>query len=61
MIKVSYNSVTTKSPIKKWTKEDFPGSPVVKNPPANTGDTGQYLVREDPTCLEASELTWHNY
>ena len=21
-------------------KEDFPGSPVVKNPPANEGDTG---------------------
>ena len=36
-----------------WQKivhKDFPGGAVVKNPPANAGDTVQALVREDPTC-----------
>ena len=28
---------------------------VVKNPPANAGDTVRSLVREDPTCLGATK------
>ena len=27
---------------------------MVKNPPANVGDTGSILGREDPTCLQAN-------
>ena len=37
---------------KKYMDRDFPGSAVVKNPPANAGDTVQSLVREDPKCTE---------
>ena len=29
---------------------DFPGSPVVNNPPANAGDMVRSLVWGDPTC-----------
>ena len=36
---------------------DFPGGPVVKNPPANAGDIGWYLVQEDYTCRGASKPT----
>ena len=46
----------------------FPGSPVVKNPPANAGDTGSILgpgrshtPREDPTCHGATKPVHHNY
>ena len=28
---------------------DFPGGPMVKNPPARAGDTGSIPVPEDPT------------
>ena len=38
----------------------FPGSPVLKNPHANAGDTGSSLIREDPTCLGAAEPKRHN-
>ena len=47
---------------------DFPGGPVVKNPPASAGDTGSTLVREDPTChgttspyATTAEPVSHNY
>ena len=33
----------------------FPGGAVVKNPPANAGDTVRALVREDPTCHRATK------
>ena len=33
---------------------DFPGDPVVKNPPANLGDTGSIPV------LGGSHMTWGN-
>ena len=40
----------------------FPGGAVVKNPPANAGDTRvQALVREDPTCCRATKRVCHNY
>ena len=32
----------------------FPGSSVVKNLPANIGDTGSIPGQEDPTCWEAA-------
>ena len=34
--------------------EGFPGGLVVKNLPANAGDTVQSLVQEDPTCPGAA-------
>ena len=37
----------------------FPGGTVVKNPPANAGDTGWILVREDSTCREAIKPVSH--
>ena len=40
---------------------DFPGGPVVKNPPANAGDTGSTLVWEDFTCSRATKPMHHNY
>ena len=45
-------------------KEDFPGAPVVKNLPANAGDTFntlQPLVQEDSTCHVAMKPVCHNY
>ena len=36
----------------------FPGGSVVKNPPANTGDTGSI---PEPTCLRATKPRCHNY
>ena len=42
---------------------DFSGGPVVKNQPANAGDTGSvpYLVWKDSTCLGATKPMHHNY
>ena len=33
----------------------FPASSVVKNLPANAGDTGSTLMREDPTCRRTTK------
>ena len=41
---------------------DFPGGPVVKNLPANTGDTVRSLVGADPTWRRATKhAVRHNY
>ena len=40
---------------------DFPGGAVVKNPPANAGDTGSSPGPEDPTCRGATKPVRHNY
>ena len=40
---------------------DFPGGAVVKNLPANAGDTGSSPVPEDPTCCGATKPMRHNY
>ena len=40
---------------------DFPGGAVVKNPPANAGDTVRPPVWEDPTCRGATKPARHNY
>ena len=42
-------------PIIKMKERDFPGSPVVKNPPANAGDTGL------SPGLGRSHMPWGNY
>ena len=34
---------------------DFPGGPVVKNPPANVGDMDLISGPEDPTCCETAK------
>ena len=39
----------------------FPGSSVVKNPPANAGDTVRSLLQEDCTHRKATKPTHHNY
>ena len=43
---------------------DFPGSPVIRNPPANTGDTGSipglgrfHMLRGNYACATATEPT----
>ena len=40
---------------------DFPGGAMVKNLPANAGDTGSIPGREDPTCHGATKPVRHNY
>ena len=40
---------------------DIPGGAVVKNPPANAGAQVWALIREDPTCREATKPVRHNY
>ena len=37
-----------------WVAGVFPGGSVVKNQPANAGETVRSLIWEDPTCLGAS-------
>ena len=36
----SYKATCILKPLKNIDAEDFPGGPVVKNPPANAGDMG---------------------
>ena len=43
------------------TDRDFPGGPVVKNPPVNAGDTGLILVQEDFTCPRVTRPVCCNY
>ena len=45
----------------KLLSQDFPGGAVVKNPPANAGDTGLIPVQGDPTCRGAIKPVRHNY
>ena len=40
---------------------DFPGGPVLGNPPANAGTQVRSLVQEDPTCLRVTKPASHNY
>ena len=58
--KKSNDSQAWLSPL-KWNIRDFPGGTVVKNSPANAGDTVLSLVWEDPTCHKASKPASHNY
>ena len=41
--------------------EGFPGSSVVKNPPANAEDTGSPLIWADPTGPRATKPTRHKH
>ena len=55
---------TGKSPrytLKHHIPQDFPGGAVVKNLPANAGDTGSSPGRKDPTCRGATKPSSHNY
>ena len=45
---------------KNWAL-DFPGGPVVENPPANAGNMVQSLVWEDATCCGATEPVCPSY
>ena len=40
---------------------DFPGGAVVKNPPANAGDTGSSPGPARSTCHGATKPMRHNY
>ena len=40
--------------------EGFPGGSVAKNVPANAETQVQSLIREDPTCHEATKPVDHN-
>ena len=40
--------------------EDFPGAPMVKNPPANAEDMGSTPVQQDSICRRATKLECHN-
>ena len=40
---------------------DFPGGAVVRDLPANAGDTVRALVQEDLTCHRAMKPVRHNY
>ena len=41
--------------------EDFPGSAMVRNLPANAGTQVRFLVQKDPTHSGATKPTPHNY
>ena len=40
---------------------NFPGGPVVKNPPAMARDTDSTQVREDSSCCGATKPVHRNY
>ena len=50
-----------KTVVNKELASGFPGGAVVKNPPANAGDTVRALDQEDPTCCGATKPMHHNY
>ena len=41
--------------------QGFPGGSVVKNPPANAGDTVRSLTWEDPPCSGTTKPVCHDY
>ena len=41
--------------------EDFPGGPVIQNPPPTQGTQFQSLVRECSTCPRETKPRYHNY
>ena len=45
--------------IKKWCHRDFPGGPVVKNPPCNTANAGSIsgLGTKIPQALQQPKIT----
>ena len=47
--------------IKKKKMRGFPGGSVVKNPPANAGDTGSIPDLADPTYCKATKPMHYNY
>ena len=57
---IIYNNLL-KEVYKIVTFSGFPGGAVVKNPPANAGDTVRSMVRKDPSCRRATKPVLHNY
>ena len=51
-----WQSVNQKSKLR-----DLANGPMVKNPPANAGETGSTPSLEDSTCCRAYKTTCHNY
>ena len=47
--------------LKNYQNWGFPGGSVVKDPPANVGDTGSVPDPEDSTCRRATKPVRHNY
>ena len=45
----------------KWSEWDFPGGPVIKNPPANAGDLGSSPSPGRSHMLRETKLLCHNY
>ena len=45
----------------KWRSRGFPGGPVVKNPPANEGDTGSIPGPGRSHMLQGTEPVYHKY
>ena len=43
----------------KQNSNDFPGDPVVKNPPSNVGDSGSILVWGTKIPLASGQLSLH--
>ena len=44
----------------RFPKSSFPVGSVVKNLPANAGDTSLILIQEDPTCFRATKPMYYN-
>ena len=60
--RTSHSTVHCLNPWPIKSRADFPGGPVVKNQPANAGDTGLTpLVWEGFTCHGATKPMSHNY
>ena len=60
-VPASTHSSNHYNPDLKSFTQGFPGGTVVKNLPANAGDTGSILVWEDPTCRGATKPARCNY
>ena len=61
VLKITMHAAAGANSGQKDTKRDFPGGPVVQNPPASTGAQVQSRVWEDPTCLRTTKSLHHNY
>ena len=61
IVKQLLTNLYSTKPLFKSETRDFPGSTVVKNPPANAGDTGLSPGPKDPTCRGATNPVCHNY
>ena len=61
LLTASVFSVSDSSSLKLEDLGDLPGGAVVKNPPANAGDTGSSPGLGRSTCRGATKPMRHNY